>query len=169
MTNSRSQYYLQELNTEYRATRACLEKIPESSYEFKPHAKSMTMGYLVLLVAEIPLWVKYMITDGEIDLATFPHFKAKATKEMVDHFEDNMEAARKALKSTNDEELQEKFSLKANGQIIYSAPKISDIGTTLNHWVHHRGQLTVYMRLNDIPVPSIYGPSADEKSFVPPS
>jgi len=73
------------------------------------------------------------------------------------------------LKSTNDEALQEKFSLKANGQLIYSAPKIDDIGTTLNHWVHHRGQLTVYLRLNDIPVPSIYGPSADEKSFAPAS
>ena len=163
-----AEYYLKELNTEYRATRACLEKIPESSFEFKPHPKSMTMGYLALLVAEIPLWIKYMVTDGEIDFVTFPHFKANTTKELVDHFEDNMEAARTALKGTNDEALQEKFSLKANGQLLYSAPKIVDIGTTLNHWVHHRGQLTVYMRLNEIPVPSIYGPSADDKNFNPP-
>jgi len=90
MANSRSQYYLQELNNEYKATRACLEKIPESSFEFKPHPKSMTMGYLALLVAEIPLWVKYMVTDGEIDFVTFPHFKAKTTMQLVDHFEDNM-------------------------------------------------------------------------------
>ena len=168
MTTSRTQLFLQELDTEYRATRACLEKIPESTFDFKPHPKSMTMGYLVLLVAEIPLWIKHMVTDGEIDFVTFKHFAPKTTKELIDHFEDNMEAARKALNSTNDEGLQGTFSLKANGQVLYTAPKMSDIGTTLNHWVHHRGQLTVYMRLNDIPVPSIYGPSADDKNFAAP-
>ncbi len=160
---------MQELDAEYRATRACLERIPETSFDFKPHPKSMSMGYLALLVAEIPLWVKYMVTDGEIDFVTFKHFAPKTTKELVDHFEENMEAARKALKATNDEALQDPFVLKANGQVLYSAPKIIDIGTTLNHWVHHRGQLTVYMRLNDIPVPSIYGPSADDKQFTAPN
>ena len=106
-----------------------------------------------------------MVTDGEIDFVTFKHFAPKTTKELIDHFEDNMSAARKALKESNDEALQSTFTLKANGQVLYSALKIDDIGTTLNHWVHHRGQLTVYMRLNDIPVPSIYGPSADDKQF----
>ena len=76
-----------------------------------------------------------------------------------------MKAAGKALETTNDEQLGTLFLLKSNGQVLYSAPKIVDIGVTLNHWVHHRGQLTVYMRLNDIPVPSIYGPSADDKQF----
>ncbi|MFI5129657.1 MAG: DinB family protein [Chitinophagales bacterium] len=165
--NIKTQYFLQELNAEYKATRACLEKIPETTFEFKPHPKSMSMGYLVLLVAEIPLWIKHMVTDGEIDFVTFKHFTPKTTKELVDHFEENMEAARKALKETNDEALQAPFTLKANGQVLYSAPKIADIGATLNHWVHHRGQLTVYMRLNEIPVPSIYGPSADDKQFAP--
>src|SRR6185436_4881052 len=131
MTNSRSQYFLQELNAEYRASRACLERIPESSFDFKPHPKSMTMGYLVLLVAEIPLWIKHMVTDGEIDFVTFKHFTPKTTKELVDHFEENMEAARKALNETNDEALQDSFSLKANGQVLYTAPKIADIGATL--------------------------------------
>jgi uncharacterized damage-inducible protein DinB len=168
MSNSRAQYYLQELDTEYRATRACLERIPESIFEFKPHPKSMSMGNLALLVAEIPLWIKYMVTEGEIDFVTFAHFSPRTTKELVDHFEENMQAARNALSNTNDQALQEKFSLKANGQLLYSAPKILDIGITLNHWVHHRGQLTVYLRLNDIPVPSIYGPSADDKNFSAP-
>jgi uncharacterized damage-inducible protein DinB len=168
MATTRTQLFLHELDAEYRATRACLERTSETTWEFKPHSTSMTMGYLVLLVAEIPLWIKYMVTDGEIDFVTFDHFKPKTTKELVDHFEENMEAARKALKETNDEALQSSFTLKANGQVLYSAPKIADIGATLNHWVHHRGQLTVYMRLNDIPVPSIYGPSADDKQFTPP-
>ena len=168
MSNTITQFFMKELNAEYKATRTCLERIPESLFEYKPHPKSMNLGYLSLLVAEIPLWIKHMVTDGEIDFVTFKHFSPTTTKELVDHFEDNMSAARGALQETNDEALQSPFVLKANGQILYSAPKISDIGTTLNHWVHHRGQLTVYMRLNDIAVPSIYGPSADDKNFAAP-
>ena len=165
MSNTITQSFLKELNAEYKATRACLERIPETLFEYKPHPKSMNLGYLSLLVAEIPLWIKHMVTDCEIDLVTFKHITPRTTKELVDHFEDNMNAARNALQATTDEALQSSFVLKANGQVLYSAPKITDIGATLNHWVHHRGQLTVYMRLNDIPVPSIYGPSADDKNF----
>lgn len=166
--NSLKAQYLQELNAEYKATRSCLERIPEALYEYKPHPTSMNMGYLTLLVAEIPLWIKHMIVDGEIDLATFKHIQAGTTADLVAHFEDNMNAARQALEKTTDEALEENFTLKSNGQVLYSSPKKTDIGTTINHWVHHRGQLTVYMRLNDIPVPSIYGPSGDEKNFAAP-
>ncbi len=170
MTNLITQSFLKELNTEYKATRLCLERIPESLFEFKPHPKSMNLGYLCLLVAEIPLWVQYMVNAGEIDFATFPHFAAKTTKELVDHFEENMEGARKALAGTHDEELQNnKFSLKRNGELLYSAPKIVDIGVTINHWVHHRGKLTVSMRMTAIAVPSIYGPSGDDKNFKAPA
>ena len=165
MSSLKTQSYLQELNFEYKSTRTCLERIPESLFEYKPHPKSMNMGYLVLLIAEIPLWIKHMISDGEIDFVTFKHFSPKTTAELINHFEENMEGARKALNETDDEKLQEPFSLKSNGQVLYTSRKIVDIGTTLNHWVHHRGQLTVYMRLNDIAVPSIYGPSADDKNF----
>jgi uncharacterized damage-inducible protein DinB len=168
MTSIKTKGYLDELNLEYPATKACLERIPESLFDYKPHPKSMNLGYLALLVAEIPLWIKHMVTDGEIDFATFKHAAPKTTKELLDHFEENRAAARKALESTNDEALQEDFKLKANGQLLYTSKKITDIGVTINHWVHHRGQLTVYMRLNDIPVPSIYGPSADDKNFTVP-
>lgn len=168
MSPTKASDFLQELNLEYRATKACLEKIPESLFEYKPHPKSMTMGYLALLVAEIPLWIKYMITDGEIDFATFKHAAPKTNKDLMEHFEENMAAARQALQSATDESLEGDFCLKANGQVLYKSKKIVDIGVTLNHWVHHRGQLTVYMRLNDIPVPSIYGPSADEQNFTVP-
>jgi uncharacterized damage-inducible protein DinB len=165
MSTTISATYLKELLAEYKSTRACLERVPESLYEYKPHPRSMTMGYLVLLVAEIPLWIRHMIIDSVIDFATFKHAAPKTTKELLDHFEDNMKAAREALEATSDEALQEPFTLQANGQVLYTSPKIVDISTTLNHWVHHRGQLTVYMRLNEIAVPSIYGPSADDKSF----
>ncbi|MGB8191520.1 MAG: DinB family protein [Chitinophagaceae bacterium] len=168
MDNERAQSLLKELNAEYKATKTCLERIPETLFEYKPHPKSMNLGYLVLLVAEIPLWIRHMIVDSEIDFVTFKHASPKTTAEVIAHFEENMQAARTALQETTDEELQGDFSLKANGQLLYTAPKMSDIGTTLNHWVHHRGQLTVYMRLNDIAVPSIYGPSADDKNFAAP-
>lgn len=168
MATTKTEAFLHELNAEYKSTRACIERIPESLFEYKPHEKSMKLGYLTLLVAEIPLWIKHMIVDSEIDFVTFKHASPKTTAEMVAHFEENMEAARKALQETDDEALQGDFSLKSNGQVMYTAAKVADIGTTLNHWVHHRGQLTVYMRLNDIAVPSIYGPSADDKSFTPP-
>lgn len=168
MGTIRTQSFIDELNAEYRSTRLCLERIPESLFEYKPHPKSMNLGYLTLLVAEIPLWIKHMIIDSEIDFVTFKHASPKTTKEMLDHFEDNMKGAREALQGVTDEDLQAPFSLKANGQLLYTSPKIVDVGTTINHWVHHRGQLTVYMRLNDIPVPSIYGPSADDKNYSPP-
>lgn len=168
MSNTKTKDFLHELNLEYPATKACLEKIPESLFEYKPHPKSMNMGYLALLVAEIPLWIKYMVIDGEIDFATFKHAAPKTNKELVAHFEENMGEARKALEAATDETLQGDFTLKANGQALYTSKKIIDIGVTLNHWVHHRGQLTVYMRLNDIAVPSIYGPSADDKNFTVP-
>ena len=168
MSSLRSQSFLDELNAEYKSTRLCLERIPESLFEYKPHPKSMNLGYLTLLVAEIPLWIRHMIIDSEIDFVTFKHASPKTTAEMLAHFEDNIKGAREALQGTTNEELKSPFSLKANGQLLYTSPKIIDVGTTLNHWVHHRGQLTVYMRLNDIAVPSIYGPSADDKSFSPP-
>ena len=110
-----------------------------------------------------------MVTDGEIDFVTFKHASPKTTSELVAHFDDNIQGARDALKSATDETLEGTFTLKANGQILYTSKKINDIGTTINHWVHHRGQMTVYMRLNDINVPSIYGPSADDKNFAAPS
>ena len=169
MSNFKAQSFLHELISEHKATRKCLESISETLFDYKPHPRSMNMGYLALLVAEIPLWIRHMIIDSEIDFVTFKHFSPKTTAELVNHYEENIEAAKQALQNTTDEELQTPFSLKANGQLLYSAPKVTDIGVTLNHWVHHRGQLTVYMRLNDIPVPSIYGPSGDDKNFAAPS
>ncbi len=168
MNQTKSENFLRELNMEYPATRACLEKIPESFFEYKPHPKSMTMGYLAQLVAEIPLWISHMVTDGEIDFAKFKHASPKTNKELMDYFEENMKSAQKALENADDQDLQGDFTLKANGQVMYTSKKLTDIPVTLNHWVHHRGQLTVYMRLNDIPVPSIYGPSADDKNFTVP-
>ena len=157
--------FKKEMEAEYAATKKCLERIPESLFEYKPHPKSMKLGYLVELVAEIPLWVAYMVNTSEIDFVTFPHKRPTTNEELLAMFEENMEEAKEALGSTTDEALQSPFSLKADGEKLYSSPKMVEIGSAINHWVHHRGQLTVYMRMNDIAVPSIYGPSADDNNF----
>jgi len=157
--------FLKELEAEAAATRKCLEKISEALFGWKPHEKSMAMGYLALLVAEIPKWITHMVEKGDIDFATFEHFQPKTTAELVNHFDENLNGAKNALRNVSNEELAKTFSLKNHGQVLFSTPIKENIGSSINHLVHHRGQLTVYMRLNDIPVPSIYGPSADEKKF----
>ena len=157
--------FLKELEAEAAASRKCLERIPESLFAWKPHEKSMTMGYLALLVAEIPKWIYTMVESSEIDFATFQHFEPKTTADLVNHFNDNLENARKALQGVSDEALDEPFYLKNQGQVLFTSAKKESIAPSINHLVHHRGQLTVYMRLNDIAVPSIYGPSADDRGF----
>jgi len=157
--------YLKELEAEAVASRKCLERIPDTKFDFKPHPTSMTLGYLALLVAEIPNWITYMIEAGEIDFATYKQAEIKTTKELVDHFDEKMSGARKALQNVSGTAWERTFYLKANGQVLFSEKVATYIGPTINHWVHHRGQLTVYMRICDIPVPSIYGPSADDKQF----
>lgn len=157
--------FLKELETEAPACRKCLERIPMNLSDWKPHEKSMPMGYLSLLVAEMPKWIEHAINPGVIDFATWKHFQPKSTDELVKHFDDNMEAAKKALRNASDEKLSELFYLKNGEHVLMSHPKRDSIGGIINHLVHHRGQLTVYMRLNNIPVPSIYGPSADDRGF----
>ena len=157
--------YLKELESEAPVSRKCLERIPENLFDYKPHEKSMTLGYLALLVAEIPKWLTAIIKDSEIDFATYEHFTPTTTAELVAHFEKNLAGAKQFLEQATEEQLDGDFQLKNKGEIMFSSPKIENLGSTINHLVHHRGQLTVYMRLNDIAVPSIYGPSADDRSF----
>ncbi len=165
-TDALTTAYLEELQREIPSTRKCLENITDETLSFKPHETSMEMRYLALLVAEIPLWIVYMIEKGELDFATYPQFKFETTKELLAHFEENIKKAEALLQKVDDDELKEKrFALKDKGKELYSAPLYIDIPTTLNHWVHHRGQLTVYMRMNEIKVPSIYGPSGDDKNY----
>jgi uncharacterized damage-inducible protein DinB len=157
--------YARELEAEAPATRKCLERVPESLWGWKPHEKSMPMGYLVSLVAEIPMWISYSIEHTVIDFVTFAHDEPKTTSELIANYDRYVEGAKKALREVSNETLEETFYLKNNGHVLFSSPQKENISSSINHWVHHRGQLTVYMRLNDIAVPSIYGPSADEKGF----
>ena len=157
--------YGEELKAETGATRKCLERVSEKLFDWKPHEKSMVLGYLALLVAEIPKWITEMIVKSEIDFATFQHFQPRTTAELVKHFEENVAGALNALETVSNTALDEPFFLKREGKVLFSSPKKENVRLSINHMVHHRGQLTVYLRLNNIAVPSIYGPSADDRGF----
>jgi uncharacterized damage-inducible protein DinB len=163
--NNHGKLYLTELEAEVSATRKCLERVPFELFSWKPHEKSMAMGYLTLLVADMPRWITTMIEKTEIDFATYEQLQAKSSSELVEQFDENIKNARKALLSVSEDILSKTFYLKNQRQVLFSQRIDEAISSTLNHWVHHRGQLTVYMRLNNIPVPSIYGPSADDRAF----
>ncbi len=157
--------FLKEMEAEVPSTRKCLERIPETLFDWKPHEKSMALGYLALLVAEIPLWIQVALEDNVIDFASFKHKQVTNTQELVAHLDENVEKAKKAFQSATNETFSKKFKLKNGDYLIMEVPMVPNISSTINHWVHHRGQLTVYMRLNNIAVPSIYGPSADDRNF----
>ena len=165
MSNILTAAYIKEMQAEYTATEKCLERIPDSLYEYKPHPKSMNLGYLTLLVAEIPLWISTAITKGLVDFTTFKHIELSTNQALLEHFENNFEGAVVALQQTTDEALEVPFVLRNGETELMRQTKNDCISSSINHLVHHRGQLTVYMRLNDILVPSIYGPSADDKNY----
>lgn len=157
--------YLRELEYEVRATRESLANTPLDDQKWKPHGKSMELGYLAILVADIPRWITAAIEDGYVDFATWEQATASNADELVANFEKNVEGARKALSEVSDDGLKRSFELRSNGQLLYSSPVDETIFSSINHMVHHRGQLCVYLRLLDKPVPSIYGPSADSGGF----
>lgn len=165
MSDTLGKFYWAELEAESASSRKCIERVPESLYEYKPHEKSMKLGHLVLTVAGIPAWIAHVIEKGDIDFATFKMERPETTAEMLKFFDANLAAAKKALENVKDEDLNKNFSLKMKDQVLATDTKKNTVRDTINHLVHHRGQLTVYMRLNNIAVPKIYGPSGDEKEW----
>ena len=161
------QALLQELEMEMVNTRKTLERVPEKM-DWTPHPKSMTMGRLAQHLAEIPDWVARTIEADQFDLAPAgaPPYNpqpARTPKEALALFDRNLAAAKKALSETSDGHLMKPWSLLMAGKTLMTLPRAVVLRNfVLNHNVHHRAQMGVYLRLNDIPVPSVYGPSADE-------
>ncbi len=154
-----------ELQHEAATTRKCLERIPEDKYDWKPHEKSFTMIKLAAHVAEMTNWVKETIEKPELDFAKIDYqpFEPKNTAELVEFFDRQTAEAIECLKDIPDERFMENWKLRNGEEIYFDMPRIQVLrGMVFNHIVHHRGQLSVYLRLNDIPVPALYGPSADE-------
>src|SRR5262249_43166068 len=154
---------LAQLEREFDGTRKALEAVPEGKNDWKPHSKSMSLGSLAALVASMPGWVPMIAEKSELDLSTGEGASkpAKSTRELVQNHEKAMEAARNTLKKTSDEQLNKHWRLLWGGKVLDDRPRHLIIADTICHLAHHRGQLTVYLRLNDKPVPAIYGASAD--------
>jgi uncharacterized damage-inducible protein DinB len=161
-----TELFLAELETEAAATRKTLERVPEGRYDWKPHEKSMPLGYLAELVARMPSWPVFMINQDELDLATNKPEPLRTRAELVQALDEGVAAAREALANTTDEHLMKPWRLLVAGRVVSEEPRYLALRHgVFNHLAHHRGQLTVYLRLNEALVPSIYGPSADENTF----
>jgi uncharacterized damage-inducible protein DinB len=163
-------YLLAELDREVERSRRALEQVPEGKYDWKPHEKSMIFGYLANMVATIPMWITMQINQPELDVAPADGGKMEQKRmdtsaEFIAALDKAAEGARAAFKETSDEHLMTNWRLLARGNVVMEAPRYEMIQDTINHWTHHRGQMTVYLRLMGAKVPAIYGPSADDSSF----
>jgi uncharacterized damage-inducible protein DinB len=160
-----AQTLLGEFDVEMANTRKVLDRVPLEKADWKPHPKSGTLGWLAGHVANLPEWVTITLSSSELDLATAPRNKAPQSKqELLEIFEKKAKEARAAIQNAKDPQWAGEWSLKRGGQTLFTMPRAAVVrGFALNHLLHHRGQLTVYLRLIDVPVPGLYGPSADEK------
>ena len=162
---------LPEFDQEMAGARKTLERVPEGKPDLKPHEKSMTLARLAGHVAEVPLWGVMTLTRDSIDLAPpsgggFQPGMMTSRAQMLAEFDKNVAEARQALLNTSDADFMKPWSLMKAGQTLITMPKIAVMRSfVMNHLIHHRAQLGVYLRMNNIPVPSIYGPSADEGSL----
>ncbi len=158
---------LPEFDHEMTTTRKVLERVPEDKFDWKPHAKSFSLGALAAHVVALPAWGAETLTRSEVDIAgSQPPAAPPSKAELVATFDTHGATTRSALAGKTDAELMATWTLKRGGKAIFSMPKANVLRSfVLNHLIHHRGQLSVYLRLLDVPVPSIYGPSADEPSF----
>lgn len=160
-------YFLEQLELQAAASRKAIERCPEGKNSWKPHEKSMEFGYLAALTATMPGWIAYMIDLDELDLDDKEkslRTKPMETKaQLLAALDAGLENSRRALENTTEEHLLNHWRLKMNGQVLSDQPRYVAIGDgALSHLAHHRGQLTVYLRLIEAKVPALYGPSADE-------
>ncbi len=165
-----SESILPEFDHEMANTRKTLERVPDDKFDWKPHEKSMAMGALAGHLANLPSWGSLTIESDSFDLAPGgepsiqPDFNSG--KDLLAAFDENIAKSRSAIAGASDQEFFKPWTLLSNGSTILTMPKVAVLRSfVMNHLIHHRAQLGVYLRLNDIPVPSIYGPSADENPF----
>ena len=154
-----------ELEQEAKTTRRLLERVPEASFGWKPHEKSMSLGQLAGHVAQLPTLIVPAFTEDEFDFAVsgWKPFSPQSTAELLEKFDRNIAAAAEQLKSQPDERMGDLWKLRSGDHVLFEMPRAMVVRFVgLNHVIHHRGQLSVYLRLLDVPLPSIYGPSADE-------
>jgi uncharacterized damage-inducible protein DinB len=157
---------LMEIDQEAQTTKRVLERIPENKLAWKPHPKAFSLGQLALHIAAAPGNLAQAAAADSFEAPSFVQAEAKSRQEVLDVFSKGLESAKGTLKKMDDAKLMSMWTLTKNGKVLMSVPRIGFIRSILmNHVYHHRGQLSVYLRMLDVPVPSIYGPSADENPF----
>ena len=159
-----------EMDREVERSRRALEQVPAGKYDWKPHEKSMLFGYLADMVATIPTWISMQINQDRLDVAPadgsrFERKRLDTSADLLRALDEAAAGARAAFDKTSDEHLRTNWQLLARGQVVADAPRFTMIQDTISHWSHHRGQMTVYLRLLGAKVPSIFGPSADDNAF----
>lgn len=160
-----AQSILPEFDREFAVLRTTLERVPEDKPEYKPHEKSMAMNQLAGHLAEIATWMGATLQADELDFATMDYkpFLMTSRKELLEFFDKNVKEAREVLASTSDETMMGMWTMRTGDTVHMTMAKVAVVrGFIMNHMIHHRAQLGMYLRLNDVPVPSMYGPSADE-------
>ena len=161
------QLFLEQLELEAASARKTVERVPEGRNSWKPHERSMELGYLATMVATMPGWIAMMIDEDELDLngegASFRTRAVNTRAELLRLLDEGLQKSRRALEQTTEEHLMKRWRLKMGDQVLTEGPRYAQIRDgALSHLAHHRGQLTVYLRLLESKVPAIYGPSADE-------
>jgi uncharacterized damage-inducible protein DinB len=154
---------LAEFDQEMKITRRLLERVPDEKGPWKPHEKSFSLGHLAQLVSWMPGWIGQTLRSTELRLGEGPGYSLETTASLLKGFDDGVRGSREALQQVTGVDLDVEWSLKMGERVLYADPRGQVVRNHLSHLVHHRGQLTVYLRLLDVPIPSIYGPTADEK------
>jgi len=154
---------LKEFDLEMATTRKLLERVPEDRGMWKPHEKSFALGHLAQLVAWMPGWIGKSLREPHIDLADEGGYSCEPTDVLLRQFDNNAQDAQEALGSVTGAARDAPWSLRRGEQVLFTLPRGEVVRQHLNHLIHHRGQLTVYLRLVDVPLPQVYGPTADEK------
>ena len=159
-----SQMLLPEFDQEMANTRKMLERVPDGKFDYQPHEKSMTLGRLATHVAEVPMWVKSTLELEKLEMTgKEPQLNFGTRKEILEAFDKHAAEARALISKATDEDLAKIWTLRFGGKEVFSMPRIAVLRSMImNHLIHHRAQLGVYLRLNNIEIPGMYGPSADE-------
>lgn len=153
---------LPEFDQEMAATRRVIERVPDGNPDWKPHPKSFSVAHLAQLLAWMPGWIGHTLTTSERDLAGGDGYSINRTDALLKMFDDNVKSSRAAIAAAADADFDVPWSLKMKGNVLFTLPRGVVVRQHISHLSHHRGQMTVYLRLLDVPVPSIYGPTADE-------
>ena len=153
---------LPEFDQEMAATRRVIERVPDDDPGWKPHPKSFAIAHLAQLLAWMPGWIAQTLTETELDLSGGAGYSMERTETLLGLFDRNVRGAREAIAGSKDADFAVPWSLKVGGHAVFTLPRGVVVRQHISHLSHHRGQMTVYLRLRDVPVPSIYGPTADE-------